>query len=100
LFPKETSKLFPFAAAKSIVPLACQKFAFEKRDRPPEPTERQRVTQGDDCCIPLVWKKEPTLLAHSRNGYASKTWKLPADWPQVKNARLANVTVEGICRDQ
>jgi len=65
-------------------------------NRPPETAERSRVIQGDDCCLPLVWKKEPTLLAYSRSGYASKTWKLPADWPRVKTVRLANVTVESV----
>jgi hypothetical protein len=65
-------------------------------DRPPEAAERQRVIQGDDCCLPLVWKKEPTLLAYSRSGCAGKTWKLPADWARVKTARLANITVESV----
>ena len=64
--------------------------------RPPEPAERQRVLQGDDCCLPLVWRKEPTLLAYSRSGYASKTWKLPTDWTRVKTARCANITVESV----
>ena len=54
------------------------------------------MLQGDDCCLPLVWTKEPTLLAYSRSGYASKTWKLPADWTRVKTARCANITVESV----
>jgi hypothetical protein len=54
------------------------------------------VIQGDDCCLPLVWKKEPTLLAYSRSGYASKTWKLPANWTRVETASLADVTVESV----
>src|SRR5262252_506960 len=59
--------------------------------RPPETGERRQVMQGDDCCIPLVWKKEPAQVAYSRSGYATKTWKLPADWSRVKAARLANL---------
>ena len=54
------------------------------------------MVQEDDCCVPLVWKKEPTLLAYSRSGYASKTWKPPADWTRVETARLANLTVESV----
>jgi hypothetical protein len=65
-------------------------------DHPPESAEQLRVIQGDDCCVPLLWKKEPTLLAYSRTGYASKIWNLAADWKRVKTARLANVTVESI----
>lgn len=64
--------------------------------RSPEPAEQQGVIQGEDCCVPLVWKKEPTLIAYSRGGCAGKTWKLPADWMRVKTARLAKVTVESI----
>ena len=44
----------------------------------------------------MVWEKEPTLLAYSRDGYARKTWKLPVDWTQVKTVRLANVTVDSV----
>lgn len=63
-------------------------------NQPPPPAEQQRVLQGEDCCVPLVWKPEPALLAYSRAGYAHKTWKLPATWGRVKTARLTNVTVE------
>jgi hypothetical protein len=64
--------------------------------RAPEESERLQVVQGEDCCVPLMWRKEPGLVAHSRRGYASKTWKLPDDWRQVKTVRLASVTVETI----
>src|SRR5258705_8452013 len=67
-----------------------------KGNRPPEAADLQRVLQGNDCCVPLVWKKEPTLLAYSRDGYASKAWKLPADWMPVKTVQITNVTVESI----
>ena len=63
--------------------------------RPPA-ADWQRVLHGNDCCLPLVWKKEPTLVAFSRGGYARKVWKLPTDWTEVKTVRLANVTVEAI----
>ena len=65
-------------------------------NHPPPAADLQRVLQGNDCCLPLVWKKEPTLLAYSRDGYARKTWKVPADWFGVRTVRLAGVTVNGI----
>jgi len=37
-------------------------------NHPPPAADWQRVLQGDDCCLPLVWKKEPTLVAFSRGG--------------------------------
>jgi hypothetical protein len=64
------------------------------QNQPPEPADRQRVLQGNDCCVPLVWKKEPTLLAYSRDGYQKKIWELPADWKSVKSVRTANVAAE------
>jgi hypothetical protein len=65
-------------------------------NHPPPAADLHRVLQGNDCCLPLVWKKEPTLLAYSRDGCARKAWKLPADWIGVRTVRLANVTVDSI----
>lgn len=65
-------------------------------NHPPPAADWQRVVQGNDCCLPLVWKREPTLLAYSRGGYERKTWKLPVDWMRVKTVRITNVTVESI----
>ena len=65
-------------------------------NHPPPAADRQRILQGADCCLPLVWKSEPTLLAYSRAGYARKTWKLPADWARFKTVRMTNVTVESL----
>jgi hypothetical protein len=59
-------------------------------------TNRPRVLQGDDCCLPLVWKKDPTLLAYSRAGYARKTWKLSGEWTRVKTVQLTKVAVESL----
>lgn len=54
------------------------------------------MLQGSDCCVPLVWKKEPTLRVCSRDGYARKTWRLPPEWGQVQGARMAKVAVHSI----
>src|SRR6266849_1888619 len=67
-----------------------------KGNHPPEAADLQRVLQGNDCCVPLVWKKEPTLLAYSRGGYERKKWKLPVDWMRVKTVQLTNVTVDNV----
>ena len=65
-------------------------------NHPPPAADWQRVLQGNDCCLPLVWKKEPTLLAYSRDGDVRKAWKLPVDWTQGKTVRLANATVDSV----
>jgi len=65
-------------------------------DHPPQTNDWQRVLQGTDCCVPLVWNTKPTLLAYSRDGYERKTWKLPSDWTRVTTARLTNVTVDSV----
>jgi hypothetical protein len=65
-------------------------------NHPPPAADVQPVLQGNDCCLPLAWKKEPTLLAYSRAGCARKAWKLPVDWIGARTLRLANVTVDSI----
>jgi hypothetical protein len=62
----------------------------------PAAADLQRVLQGNDCCIPLVWNRKPTLLAYSGSGYQRKTWKVPADWVGVKTVQLTNVTVDAV----
>jgi hypothetical protein len=66
------------------------------RDQPPPTSDLQRVLQGNDCCVPLVWSAKPTLLAYSRGGYERKVWKLPADWSGTKTVQITNVTVDGV----
>jgi hypothetical protein len=57
---------------------------------------QQRVLQGNDCCVPLVWKTKPAVVAYSRTGYARKTWQLPAEWMGVKTATMTNVSVDSL----
>jgi hypothetical protein len=63
---------------------------------PPSAADWRQILQGNDCCVPLVWKKEPTLLLYSRDGYSRKTWRLPPDWGRVQGVRVAKVAVDGI----
>lgn len=65
-------------------------------NHPPQAAEWQRVLQGNDCCLPLVWKTNLALLAYSRGGYVRKTWELPVDWMRVKTVKITNVTVESV----
>jgi hypothetical protein len=65
-------------------------------DQSPPAADTQRVVQGNDCCVPLLWKTQPTLLAYSRGGYERKIWKLNPDWSAAKVLRLTNVTVDGL----
>jgi len=65
-------------------------------DHPPQSADWQRVLQGNDSCLPLVWNTKPTLLAYSRGGYERKTWKLPVDWMRVRTVQITNVTVDSV----
>jgi hypothetical protein len=60
----------------------------------PQAADWNRIRQGNDCCVTLVWKPGKTLIAYSRTGYAAKTWDLPADWITVKTATLSKVGIE------
>ena len=65
-------------------------------DHAPQTADWQRVLQGNDCFVPLVWNTDPTLLAYSRGGYERKTWKLPVDWMRVRSVQITNVTVDSV----
>jgi hypothetical protein len=65
-------------------------------DQTPQAADWQRVVRENDCCVPLVWKKQPTLLAYSRGGYERKKWKLGADWMDGRTVNLTNVNVDGL----
>ena len=61
----------------------------------PRPADWERVRQDGDCCVPLVWKEEKTLLAYSRSGCAAKAWQLPPGWEKVERVQLADITLRG-----
>jgi hypothetical protein len=65
-------------------------------EQPPQAADWQRVLQGGDCCLPLVWKKSPTLLAYSRSGCERKLWKVPNDFQSAGKVTLATVTVDNV----
>ncbi len=53
------------------------------------------MIDGGDSCIPALWCDGPTLIAYSRDGCASKTWPLPANWDGVDTVSLATLSREG-----
>jgi hypothetical protein len=64
--------------------------------------DQYRVTQGDvtlvedtDVLIPALWMGPGYMLAYSKKGYANRSWTLPEDWKDVKEAKLSRITDEG-----
>jgi hypothetical protein len=55
----------------------------------------QPTTDGTDVVMPALWCDEKTLVAYSKEGYDSKSWKLPRDWDGVKRIVLERITPEG-----
>jgi hypothetical protein len=94
--PKRLPGLLEQFCLKAAPEIRANAWRATNHDQPPPATESQRVLQANDCCLPLVWKTQPTLLAYSRSGYERKLWKLGAGWMGVKTVRLTNVTVESL----
>lgn len=64
--------------------------------------DQYRVTHGDvtlvedtDVLIPALWMGPGYMLAYSKEGYANRSWTLPEDWKDVKEAKLSRITDEG-----
>ena len=55
----------------------------------------QQMRDGDDICMPALWRKDRTLIAYSKEGYDSRTWELPTDWEDVNRASVFKITPEG-----
>jgi hypothetical protein len=94
--PKKLPGLLEQFCLKAAPEIRANAWRAAHDNHPPPAADLERELQGNDCCLPLVWKKDPTLLAYSRNGYARKTWKLPAEWMGVRTVQLANLTVDSI----
>jgi hypothetical protein len=96
--PKRLPGLLEQFCLKAAPEIWANAWRAAHQDQPPPATDWQRVVQGNDCCVPLVWKTKPTVLAYSRDGYERKSWKLPTDWMRVKMVQLTNVTVDSTTR--
>ena len=66
----------------------------DHEENAPTPQEWGRVKQLDSCCVPLLWRKEKSLIAFSRLD-DERVWRLPADWKGVKRVRLRKVASDG-----
>lgn len=94
--PQQLPGLLEQFCLKAAPELWANAWCAAHQDRPPSEAERQRVLQGNDCCVPLTWKSKPTLLAYSRDGYAGKAWKLPPEWSKAQSVQLTQVTVAAL----
>jgi hypothetical protein len=94
--PKALPGLLEQFCLKAAPEIWANAWRAANHDQPPPADASQRVVQGNDCCVPLAWKTNHTLLAYSRGGYERKLWKLPADWAPVKKVQLTQVTVDSL----
>jgi hypothetical protein len=93
--PKRLPGLLEQFCLKAAPEIWANHWRENHHDQPPTSADLQRIVQGNDSCLPLVWKTQPTVLAYSHGGYERKTWKL-ADWMDVKTVNLTNVTVDDL----
>jgi hypothetical protein len=51
----------------------------------------------DNLFVPALWNEpERQIIAYSKKGYASITWRLPDDWADVKTVAIFQVTPDGL----
>jgi Endo-alpha-N-acetylgalactosaminidase len=53
------------------------------------------LRDGDDLFVPALWK-EHEIVAYSRNGYASRTWRMPQGWEQVQHVDVYRIGLGGL----
>jgi hypothetical protein len=52
------------------------------------------LRDGDDLFVPALWAGKE-IIAYSREGYASHSWLLPADWRNVISVDIYRITISG-----
>ncbi len=65
------------------------------KNHPDGKADPRSMIDGTDICMPVLWCKEKTLIAYSKDGYNSKTWKLPVHWRSVRKVQLSRLTPDG-----
>jgi len=55
----------------------------------------ESLQDGNDVCIPALWRTNKEVIAYSADGYARRAWKLPEDWAGVRKADLYRITLDG-----
>jgi hypothetical protein len=54
------------------------------------------LLDGEDVCMPALWRPNPELMAYSLTGYAARTWAVPESWADVRLADLYEITPLGL----
>lgn len=65
------------------------------KNNPAGTADPRSMIDGTDICMPALWCEEKTIIAYSKEGYASKTWQLPPDWRGAAKATIARLAFEG-----
>jgi hypothetical protein len=52
------------------------------------------LRENDNLFVPALWQKQE-IIAYSRTGYQSKSWRLPEDWSKITNVDLYQITRDG-----
>jgi hypothetical protein len=66
------------------------------KNNPEGSSDFSGMLDESDICMPALWCKEKTLIAYSKDGYASKSWTLPESWKTETTFRVARITADGL----
>jgi hypothetical protein len=58
------------------------------------------LQDGDDVCIPALWRTNKEVIAYSAEGYARRSWRLPDDWAGIRKADVYRITLDGLVLKQ
>jgi hypothetical protein len=53
------------------------------------------LQDGNDVCIPALWRTNKEVIAYSADGYARRSWKLPENWEGIRKADVFRITLDG-----
>lgn len=59
------------------------------------------LREGDNTFFPLPWIEDHReIMAYSKTGYSKRTWSLPADWADVNEVEVREITETGLGEPQ
>jgi len=53
------------------------------------------LQDGNDICIPALWRANKEVVAYSAEGYARRFWRMPEDWTGILKADVYRITLDG-----
>lgn len=53
------------------------------------------LQDGDDVCLPALWRANREVIAYSGDGYSHRAWRLPEDWAGIRRADVYKITLDG-----